>query len=76
MKWVNVLDSFPDKDEYVLCYSPDVKDKGPQMWIAQFSGGVFYSKSSGFFGDRVITHWMKLPNTPDTKEFTYKDLII
>jgi len=69
MKWISVKDRLPDSDnQYVLLYSRPLN----LIYEGTLKGGsFFYGDKMGFSKDIDdedcdVTHWMPLPDPPET----------
>jgi hypothetical protein len=74
MMWISVEDRLPEEHKHVLAYSITgtihpaylsmIGGTDPQWTIAGFGGAYFlHDDSFGF-----ITHWMPLPEPPESEE--------
>lgn len=68
MNWINVNDSLPEENQWIIYHAPDIfdPDVSAQMWIGQYDpeSRVFFS-NRGFFGGGEVTHWMPVPALPE-----------
>ena len=67
MKWINIKENIPKTDEYVLVYDKNLE----LVYEAKLlSSRFFYSSRVGYSNDIdkdcSITHWMPLPNPPES----------
>ena len=58
MEWIDVSDRLPKPNTWILYYAP-IFENSPNVWVGQYSDGVFFSKA-GFFGGGEVTHWAEL----------------
>lgn len=70
-KWISINKRLPDSGKVVLAHVPDSIDDEKickAIWYNEKDGGrdhwVVFENYGGSDRERVVTHWMELPNLP------------
>lgn len=68
-QWVSVKDRLPEDNQMVAVFDPD--NRTLQVWPAQWDASnqsftAGHWKSAGWFEKDEVTHWMSLPEAPES----------
>ncbi len=60
MKWIDINDTMPAEDEWILVGSADFQEVSFGMCL----DGQFYNPDIDYHNIRGVTHWMQMPKPP------------